>query len=69
MKPESPERAPRIGWTIAAFARAVDVPEHVIRRACRRGDIATVRFAGRDRIKRGEAQRIRALLELDEPEH
>jgi hypothetical protein len=67
MKVKSAGRsAPRIGWTIPEFSRAIDLPEHVVRRAVAKGDIRTFRFAGRARIKRGEESRIRALLGLDD---
>jgi hypothetical protein len=51
-----------LGFTIPAFAEEMNVPEGVIRRAVKRGDIETVSFAGLPRIPPREAERLRDLF-------
>jgi hypothetical protein len=52
------------GFTIPAFADHYNLPEGQVRRAVKRKEIVTVKFAGLERITPAEARRVAELLGL-----
>jgi hypothetical protein len=55
---------PGAGLTIPAFAKLFGLPVGQVRRAVKRKEIATVKFAGLERITPAEAHRVAELFGL-----
>ena len=55
---------PGTGFTIPAFAKRFGLPVGKVRRAVKRKEIATVKFAGLERITPAEAHRVAELFGL-----
>ena len=58
-RPRSRTSYGKVGFTIPGFAREFDLDENTVRRAVKLKEIATVRFAGLERIPPAEADRFR----------
>jgi hypothetical protein len=54
-----------LGYTIPAFAEALNIPEGAVRRAVENGDIETVMFAGLRRIPPREIERLRNIFKVE----
>ena len=51
-----------LGFTIPGFADELEVPEGMVRRAVRNGEVEVVRFGGLQRIPPREDERLRLLF-------
>ena len=56
-----------LGFTIPAFAEALEVPEGAVRRAVEKGEVEVVWFAGLRRIPPREVERLRSLFKTTSP--
>jgi hypothetical protein len=56
-----------LGFTIPGFAEELEVPEGMVRRAVKNGEVETVWFGGLQRIPPREVERLRSLFKVASP--